>query len=781
MGKRSRKERRQHQQALVKTGPQPIETIERLRDLLASSPAEGVSKLQKRLGEASVEALAGELGDLAIATCERLRREAKYEEALQLALAARRFSHEMRRQELLAAFAIRRDATVREICEQDPEMERCFRPIVAWLEGGDEPAAAPKASSKTKAFHAVFRLASNIKRGKYDKKSRPSVGSIDEADLEAFGWDELNAASDVLAPGNRRPMDAAYYLSTTDIVKQSNEMQTVLAIALAKKGLLGETVLRRHGIGLSKVATELGRLFKGLEREGQPEAKVTKLLMEMGSEAFDKPDRAAALVYEGYLYMRDDPRKASQCMDRAMGLGGDLHDILRSKVQLIGAKAASLGDSFVKESISASQRLDHILSKEGSSAAPFRVAIAQQQALNYLYLKQKGSALEAVQRANGIMKQAGISEPRAQTNLAMTEVTAISQSSPQKALSILDEIFESVRERSEAWKLRIELERQLGHRDKADELVLQAAELRLSLDLEKEAVQIRRAKGLATVQAGKTSAGELAREFETRFTNAGASDSCVRYFEAQDLGACRAALGVKERVAFDAACLVIASDYEASDLVSLLRILLMDHRADVRAQATLLACCVCLQLVGMKQLIPVMQRPEVSSEVVARVATWYQAKDARGEGKEFLIAVSSRLSRSQLDLVHGARREAGKYQDELAQAVEAVAHLLSPHFDLFENEGSDYLGGVGPILGQARGAEAEGVFAALALNFLERAGVASAKIAQVSARSLEQIGKSLAEARDPLSLTNALESAGLFPWDFPSIMNIGKPQRGKKR
>ncbi len=452
MGKRTRRERRAHQQEkAAATGD-----VAALGALAEKSPHAAVPAFVRALAAPPADpAQAAELDALALRLAKQLRQGGEPARALTLAAAGQRRTPAWSLEEALAAFASGRDEIAAGVAAADATVAAALGPLLQAVRG--EVAPASSAAPSLRALHAAARAVGHIVRGEPDK-ARAIVGHIPLV--------------------NRRAVLAEEIARATDPVPKA---QLLRARMLA--------------------ATSQGA--------------VAEIIREAGPDAFDPPDRASAALYHGFSLLRADPAAASRSFDRAVQLGADLIEALRGKMLATLAAAMDVPEldfdveRRMREAASAAERLAHALERV-PLGGPLAAAAGAMAAQRRIDAGDGRRAIAAITRARPFAGGKLLDE------LALMEADATGFRSLPEAERLIDALLARSPGYVEAWKLKGTLASAQGDTARSEALLVEAAAVTKDPELLDTARGLQAYRGTLVpfegLVPGTVSAGALAKE-----------------------------------------------------------------------------------------------------------------------------------------------------------------------------------------------------------------------------------------------------------------------------
>jgi len=786
VSKKSRKDRHKAQMHRAATSGD----LSSLRAATQRAPATAAAVLTKALQAHGAADPPEELCAMVASTCERLRADGSFDQALRLAAAARRATHAVRLEEALAAFGCGADDTVLQLAESDPLLAKAIAPLIAVLRRGPVPQSPAGSTELTRGVHALCRAARSLDSGKPGpaRTSLQAIAGSCSSKLRLKDW----SAAVSLATGRVNAMAPARELLSSPLVRSSAAIERSLACALAvasPQAFLDRSVAK---LGLSKDALARGTVL-ALRSSGElrgDEAPVMSLVMTAGADAFPAEHRGAAALYEGFAFVATDAARAQAAFDKAVAHGGDMGEALRGRLLASRVQRAQydvLDRSALKNAISATQRLLHLLSQR-RDGAPFRALLFAELAGLFGDSDQSAYALDAIRQCRALL-DAGIDAPALSARLVGVEVLAL-QNDPKRALEVVEQGLQKHPRVEPLMAARVELLDRLGRKTEADDAVLEAAELFKDPDLMARAKGIRRGRGLAVLQPGKTTAGELAAELAQRAdaaVEAGTRVDALAMVNAADLTAARAQLEPAARVAYDAAAVAImATNFPAPEAARVAAHLLRDPSLSRDDQRLVIAA----PLASMEpEELPLFARAlavaGLSAELLADAGRMVAIDCEREPAMDFLAQIAAQLSSKAVREIQTLCRKSTVHDPRNPQLlVRKISKLLEPGFDLMEyaSPDEDFDPGVfDPEQPDGMFGPEEGRLA------LRMCGAPEAKIARIPDGALERIAAALHDLafgsegdQKFREVELAMQAAGLEPRDVPRLFGASKPGAGPR-
>ncbi|XXX82047.1 hypothetical protein WMF30_25125 [Sorangium sp. So ce134] len=507
--------------------------------------------------------------DIAIALAARLRRSGLLKAAQRLAAAGAPRCSRLRIEQALAAFALGDDAEAARLASGDPDVHAVVGPLVDAARGSApaSPGAAPRAApGALRALHAAAAAVSAAMRGEA-ALGRAALKRALPAERARVLAAEIRAAIDVQGASSSRAISAAVPVLASSSAFQAvagAREALVLAVSEANPDLALETArrLQLDDRGRALQAIRARTAARALAATGGAERGALDVARRFGADVFDDRTRGTACLYEGFACISAEPERAARAFDRAIGLGGDLVEALRGKLQLAlenagdaGQGRGLLGGERGAEAASLADRLARALSRP-PAAAPLAAAAALMAAESWGEAGNLRAARASLDVARGRAAGALARE------VDRVEVELLAAGHPERALALIEKLLAERPDDTEAWWLKIALAERRGERTLADDAIMQAAEATRDPDLAIEAREVLGRRGqlepFADLSPFATSAGALAAELRRA---ARAARCFVSALEPR-AAALRSALGPDAQLAFDAACVALAADLD---------------------------------------------------------------------------------------------------------------------------------------------------------------------------------------------------------------------------
>ncbi|MGA3120792.1 MAG: hypothetical protein ABSF69_08500 [Polyangiaceae bacterium] len=756
MSKRSRRERRahRHERALVQGDLSVLENeVER-------SPRSAVALLTRALangappdaGDAAQGDRGAQLDAIAVRLSRKLRRAGEPVQALAVAAAGGRRTPELRIEEALAAFAAGNDELAAQLVAGDPGVATAIGPLLQAVRG--EVAAPATPAAPLRALHAVARAVGHAVRGEVDL-ARAVVRHIPRAARSQIFAEEIGAAAALQAPEGA--IEALVTLSRSPRVPRDAEARRRMA---AEAALSAEQLAALPPVLMADPHLRARVVPARLAAATSP-GTAAAIIGEAGIDLFDPSERPAAALYLGFTQIRSNPAAASRSFDRAIALGADLIEALRGKwlaaCESAHGRGAKPGRQAYRDAAAASDRLAHALEKT-AHAGPLAAATGKVAALGWLEAGDAKAALESVARA----RRLAVGKFRDSLDLIETEALAVR--SPADAERRLDALLEQAPGNVDAWKQRVALAATQGDTDRAQTLILAAAEATQDAELAARARQVlgnrRRIAPFEGMVPGAATAGALACELARTATEDDFPLPLAATF--------RDALGPGARLAFDGASIVIAATQAADDVArEHLRATLVAWRTSPRNVAKLSAVAV---FAGLDDALLVASRDLDGAHDLPALTAMAEALAVAGNGKlaaKLLPRIAPGLSRDRIaffkSLATGTRPVEIAGTPDPDQAARDFDLVLAPEFSMvtFVSEEDDD----DPDLGFSDGEQ--GLFARL-LDTLEIPLDEMLDIAPDKLRRLEQrLGDMIARLPPGPALMRAvadlLNESGIAP------------------
>ncbi len=543
MSNRSRRERRAHQQErALKEGD-----LQALEKAVEQSPRSAVSLVSRALATATPSPAGtseSALDGLAVRLARKLRRDGDPAQALVLAAAGNRRTPGFRMEEALAAFATGDDARTAALASADATIAAALGPLLQAVRG--EVAGASAGSPPLRALHAAARAVAHVVRGEPDQ-ARAVIKRLPMVARGPVLAGEIGVAAGLQA--REHALDALASLGRSSHVRRDAEVRRLMAA----EAVLDAAQLAALPPALAADPDLLRRTMPVRLAAATSPGAVAEIVRQAGVEVFDAAERAAATLYLGYSQLRADPTAASQSCDRAVQLGADLVESLRGKLLAAMEIAHRPGNApphqRFRDAATAADRLAHALQRL-PRGGPLAAAAGKLAAMQWIDAGEARPALASIEKsrplAGGKLGDA----------LDLLEADALALRSPADADRRLDALLRRSPDNVDAWKKRAEIAAIQGDMERADAILLDAAEATKDPGLAAAAREIRGDRGqIAPFEGmipGVATAGALAKELARTTTE---DDDPLPL-----AALCRDALGPTARLAFDAAALVITAD-----------------------------------------------------------------------------------------------------------------------------------------------------------------------------------------------------------------------------
>ncbi|WP_437728781.1 hypothetical protein [Sorangium sp. So ce861] len=565
MGKRSRRERREHQAQRAIASHDPAA----LRTLAERSPELAAQQLAAALGAATSD-VETPLLEIASGLAARLRRSGLLKAAQRLAAAGAPRCTRLRIEQALAAFALGDDAEAARLASGDRDVGAVVGPLIDAARGvapAPHGAASRAATGPLRALHAAAAAVSAAVRGEA-APGRALLKRVPPPERKRVLAAEIRAAIDAQDGSAGRARSAAVSAlagSSAFLAVTGAREALVLAVSEADPDLALETARRlalddRGGALEAVRARAASRALAAAG--GAAERGALDVARQLGADVFDERTRGTACLYEGFACLSAEPERAARAFDRAIGLGGDLVEALRGKLALALGQAGDagpdrglLGGKRGAEAASIADRLARALSR-APAAAPLAAAAALIAAEAWGEGGSPRAALASLDVARA--KAAGALA----REVERLEVELLAAEHPERALALLEKRLAERPDDADAWWLKIALVERRGDRALVDDAIVQAAEATRDPELAIEAREVLGRRGqiepFADLSPSATSAGALAAELRRA---ARAARCFVSALEPR-AAALRGALDPDAQLAFDAACVALAADLD---------------------------------------------------------------------------------------------------------------------------------------------------------------------------------------------------------------------------
>ncbi|XYI03245.1 hypothetical protein ACMHYB_27185 [Sorangium sp. So ce1128] len=671
-----------------------------LRALADRNPELAAQQLAAALGAMTPD-VETPLLESALALVARLRRSGQLKAAQRVAAAGAARSSRLRIERALVAFALGEDAEAARLASGDPEVQAVVGPLVDAARGVAPalPAMAPRAApAALRALHAAAAAVSAAVRGEAEA-ARALLKRVAPAERTRVLAAEIRAAIDVQDASSGRAVSAAVPLlagsSALQAVAGAREA-LVLAASEANADLALDTGRRLRVDDRVQRAVSARAAALALAAADGPAARgALDVARRFGADVFAEDARATACLYEGFACLSVDPARAARAFDRAIGLGGDLVEALRGKLTLALLPAGDVcpdcglhhgNGKRGREAAAIADRLARALSR--SPAAASLVAAAA------LIAAEAWGAEDNLKAARASLDVARASAAGTLArDVDLTEVRLLVEEHPERALALLEKVLTERHEDAEAWRLKIALAERQGDRELVDAAIVQAAEVTREPDLAVKAREVRGRRGqlepFADLPSSAASAGALAAELRRAARASRSSASAIEPLAA----AHRGALAPDAQLAFDAACVSLATDLDGP--ASGRERLVAAARAWWSSPAALMKLGAASWLFGVQDaLVEAAQQAPPGAESAGALAALVEAALAAGDAPvaERLIALgAARWERGELSRLRGLlaalrRRERRAARRGISAVDEPLPGLRAPRPDTAGNE-----------------------------------------------------------------------------------------------
>jgi hypothetical protein len=432
----------------------------------------------------------------------------------------------------------------------DPRVATAIGPLLQAVRG--EVAAPATAALPLRALHAAARAVGHAVRGEVDL-AKAVVRRIPRAARSQTFAEEIGAAAGLQAPESA--VAALVTLSRSARVPRDAEARRRMA---AEAALRVDQLAALPPVLLADPHLRARVMPARLAAATSP-GTAAAIIGEAGIDLFDPSERPAAALYLGFSQIRSNAAAASASFDRGIALGADLIEALRGKwlaaLEIAHRRDGKPGRQALRDAAAAADRLAHVLERT-ARAGPLAAVTGKLAAQEWLEAGDAKAALESVARARPL------AFGKFRDTLDLVETEAVAVRNPADAERRLDALLEQAPGNIEAWKQRMALAASQGDTDRADTLLLAAAEATQDPELAAQARQILgdrcRIAPFEGMVPGAATAGALARELART-----ADDDD---FPLPLAATFRDALGPAARLAFDAASVVIARAQAADDV-----------------------------------------------------------------------------------------------------------------------------------------------------------------------------------------------------------------------
>jgi len=647
------------------------------------------------LHNAEQQDVPAEILELTARTSSRLRADGNAVQALALSIAGNRRTAELRMEEAVAAFACGEDDRVRELASLDPEVETMIEPWLAAIEGGRVPNAPAAATPTWRAILAVCRTVSALVQGR-GVRTRTALTAVKQPERGRLFVSELLDVSALLCVRHEGPLErACASLARSTLVRGSPSLRATLAMTAASRSPRLFLDRMCEGLNLGEEATRDAAIHASCMLAGVegPQAQVSQMIARLGADAFAPSERGNALLHEGFACSGSDSRRAQEAFNRAVALGGDMVEALRGR-HLVARTAFTRVRAYDGEGHHEATRS---LMSSGVSLAghlqrdpaggPLAVVALIDAATAAVHLGQDERAQELVSRMRELARTGGFLTEALAVRLDALEAKACQRTAPERCLRLVEDILARDARHHDAWHMKIDI---ISARDSGagEELVLQAAEVKLCPELISQARHIHMRRGTKrALVPGQDTAGGLAAELLARTMLARATSASGPLID-PGVEACRIALGAEQRAAFDVASVVILGRNEqGKQAAQRARALVAEASSNVGLQSKILAAAIlALDPASFSTLVVDSARDGAKAASIAAVHMLLQDDETRRA--EAVIAklapmlTSAQLKELQTLVRRGWRGELPAGLPDAWKLVVGVDPLLAPDLSL---------------------------------------------------------------------------------------------------
>ena len=781
VSKRKRKERRQAQQ---------VRALERgdlgsLRAATERNPESGGNALVRALQSGGVDPNDLAVDALAASLCERLRNAGRADLVLTISNLFGSPSTALRLERALAAFSLGVDGAVAEQIAADPVVAKALAPALAAVSGTPVPRAPAHSSVELRSVYAMCRAVAAADKGSISA-ARTALSSVDPSRQGALCAGELRSVLTMLhgrADGYHLTT-AAVGFTKTSLARNHRRVAGAFAMTLASRAprLLLEHLLPRLPLTQQDKTAAAVRATIAASRVDSEQARVFQIISTVGAEAFPTEHKSLAYLYQGFAHVMTDPKRAREAFDRAVALGADMGEALRGRA--IAERNMAMQDQSgakIPNAASASLRLAKVLAADDDGTALAYTASRMAMEMLRSACDWKGCR-EAAVLVRSLAQRGGWCTDQVESSILTHEANSFVEDDWKRADTLLERALAIDPTNTDAWHGRIALAQESGEGERANALILEAADQCANTALTSQARDIRARRGERWSPApGAASVGELARELQARLARNDAPDD-TDLLPYADLRACRDALSQQQRCAFDAAHWVtldlISREEEASRLLKA-RVLAPACAEPEQAKLLLIACGLGDPSGAIDLLAGLLA--EGKHKELLEGASRAVANGVDTTKRQYLVRrTAPYLSRTELDRIRSHRCD--EPANELDAVVRELDALLAPHFSLTED------GDTGDLFDDDLDEDAsfdmqhashgiDVVTDAHAEVMLQELGVPAGRYKSLSspqrARVRELVAKLLRDvmhgALDPKPMLELMTILGVSPPDLPSF------------
>jgi hypothetical protein len=768
---RSRRERRERQQerALVQGD------VGALEKLVAEGGRSAVAGVVRALGAPPAEAArAAELDALAVRLCRALRREGEPGQALAVAAAGARRTPELRREEALAAFAAGNDEVAAQLASMDEAIGAALGPLLQAVRG--EVAGPGAAAPPLRAMHAAARAVAHVVRGE-PHLAQAVLKRIPLASRVVVRSDQIFNAAALQVP--EHALGALTQLDRSPRAPGDGEVRRLMASEAALRVEDFEHLPPR----LAADPNVSRRVAPARLAAATSPGMIAEVVRQAGVEVFDVSERANAALFLGFTQIRSEPAAASRSFDRAIQLGADLVEALRGKVLAAVTLAHTFEDGdpeqrrAIRDAAGAADRLARALERS-PRAGPLAAMAGKLAAAQWLGCDDARSALASIAKARPLAGGKLVDD------LDLLEAEAVGLRSPREAEQRLEALTRRAPGNVEAWKRRAALAMSQGAVERAEAILVAAAEATKDPAITAEVREIRGMRGqlvpfegfVPGVATAGALAQELARTTDDRGHGPHAPADVLRL-----AAPCRDALGPAARLAFDTAAIVIAVVQGTPAMAEeRLRSAILTWRSSPRDLTRLVAVAALMNL-GL-EVVSVAKALDDDAPALTAIA---EALAVAGRGKlvgKLLPRFSASLPRARVAFFQSLAGSAGQAVipgvPDPEHAARELDLALAPELSIlgFLRDDDDRSGGIPGL-----GLPGEGDILGDLLDTLGLPPEAARALPREKLRRLElQLIELVSKQPGPevmMKIMDILNESGFSPGDFPAR----PPRPGKKR
>ena len=670
VAKRKRKERRQKQQAkAVQRGD-----LGALRAIVERNPEAGANALITAFETGAVDPADAGVLQLAELVIDAVRDKGRHDQVIRLAGTLPSPSTALRLARALSSIAIGDDVTAAADADADPRVRSFVAPILAALSGAKIPRTPPKAPPAVRSVFAISRAVAAATSGS-TTQARTALRTVDATWAPRLASRELGYVLEL--HGKRLAWYNAASLVRTllksSVVHSHGPTRRAIAMELASRfpELLLDTLLSELDLAPDDVAAVSVRASLADTSLDSEQARVSRIIASCGAAAFPPEHRPVAHLFVGFATTLAQPKQAKTCFDAAIAAGADLAEALRGR---------ALADTVLhndREAAKTYLRLAKLLARE-TDGAPLALLAAKFAATAAAFVQDLPSARESLALAKRLGESTGLLDARGQAELLVIESQCCDL---QKAGPFLEQAMAIDPKSPEVWQARVDFARARGRTEEAEDLILQAGELKIDEEFVALARQLRSKRGERwEPEPGKATAGELAAELYQRLDRDLADDTT------DDLLRCRAELSPTARTAFDMARWATLARFELDEAAGeLLRSAWADPDLDEHARNAwvLLAA----DYGAPEDAIPLLveRARKDPNDRILPLACGLMAIQDKAHASHLLAKLAPFLSRSRLNQVRavvGRSYSDRSAEETLLQLLKPFASLLQPHYSI---------------------------------------------------------------------------------------------------